>query len=329
MRYSVIVSAVLVLAGEALSQKHEITSTQPNQFEIARHTFVDFGPPLDFYEVFIVRPAVSGASIERIMVTPPGNVCVAPAKVEITHASINESPSSLLGPKSLCSIPEKELQRELKRCKNCLVFSGANVVVRVQCGTQTRLIRSDILDKDMFDPAPNTPEHTSSTMRLLKRLDDAAGPGVMEKPIFAIPNEGKPPAKDSDSAALQDLSAGKYDELFAGAPDKPSELYRAAQIPPPPPSMRLISSLPFSPEVFVKPNYPAIARMASIEGAVSFKAEIDSTGVATNLAFESGHPLLRGAVKEAMDAWRFPRDAFNQQIQVTLEFALNCHAPKH
>jgi hypothetical protein len=327
MRYGVMVCTVLALAVEAWPQKRQVTSIQPNQFEIGRRTFFDFGPPFNYYELFIVRLAASGASIERILVTPPGNACLMPAKVEIARASIDESPRSLLGSKNLCSIPEKELQRELKRCKHCLVFSGANVVMRVQCGTQTRFIRSDILDRDMFDPAAKTPEHTSSTMRLLKRLDDAVGPGVMDKPMFEITDEGKPSAKDLDSGTLQDLGAGKYDELFKGAPDKPSELYQAAETLPPAPSVRLLNSIPFSPEVFVQPNYPVLARMANIEGVVSFQAEIDSNGVATNLTFGSGNPLFKGVIGEAVSAWRFPKHAFNQQIQATIEFALNCHAP--
>jgi TonB family protein len=326
MRYSLIVCAVLILAGEALSQNRQIVSPQPNQFEIGRRTFFDFGPPFNYYELFIVRPAASRASIDRIIVTPPGNACLAPAKVEIAHASINESPSSLLGSRNLCSIPEKELQRELKRCKNCLVFSGANVVMRVQCGTQTRLIRSDILDRDMFDPAAKTPEHTSSTMRLLKRLDDASGPGVMEKPMFAIPDEGKPQVMESDSVALQDLAAGKYDELFKGAPDKPSDLYRAAQNLPAAPSVRLLTSVPFAPEVSVLPKYPALARAASIEGQVTFTAETDSSGGLTNVAFVNGHRLLQAAVQEALNTWKFPKEALNQQIHGTIEFLLNCHA---
>lgn len=217
MRYTVIVGAILVLAAPGLAKDRQTVAAQPNQFEIARHTFFDFGPPNDYYELFIVRPAVNGASIERITVTPPVNACWAPAKVEIAHGSTDASPSSFLGSKSLCSIPGKELQRELKRCKHCLVFSGANVVMRVQCGTQTRLIRSDILDRDWFDSAAKTPEHTSSTMRLLSRLDDAVGPGVMDKPMFEIPDDEKRSTKGSDSETLLDLGAGKYDELFKGA----------------------------------------------------------------------------------------------------------------
>src|SRR5258708_7248124 len=283
MRYGVILCALLVIASHAFANDSRTVAAQPNQFEIARQTFFDFGPPFNYYELFVVRPTALGASIERIIVTPPGNVCTAPAKVEITRASTNVSPATMLGSKNLCGIPEKELQHELKRCKHCAVFSGANVVVRVQCGTQTRLIRSDILDRDMFDPAARTPEHTSSTMRLLNRLDDAVGPGVMDKPMFAIPDDGKPTAKDSDSEALRDLGAGKHDELFKGAPDKPSELYRSAQTRPPAPTVRLLDSVPFSPETFIQPKYPVLARMAGAEGVVSFKTDIDSSGAAANI----------------------------------------------
>ncbi len=324
MRCSVIICAVLISCSPALPQERRFASTQPNQFEIGRHTFLDFGPPFDFYELFIVRSKANGTSIERITLIPAGNECIAPAKLETASASISESTGALLGSTNPCTIPEKSLRRELKRCKNCLVFSGANVVMQVQCGTQTRLIRSDILDRDMFDAAAKTPEHTSWTMRLLKRLDQAVGPGVMDKPIFPTPEREELSAKDSDSVTLRDLSEGKYDALFQGAPNKPSDLYRAAKNHPPPPRVRLLSSVPLTPEVFVQPEYPLLARMARVEGAVSFKIEIDTNGGATNLTFESGHPILREAVKKAVSAWRFPKDASNQQIQATIEFTLNC-----
>jgi hypothetical protein len=330
MRCSVIVCAVLVscavlvLCNPAKPQKHPVSSPQPNQFEIGRHTFFDFGPPTDFYELFIVRPTANGTSINRITLTPPGNVCIAPAKLETASASISAPPTGLLGSTNPCTIPEKALRRELKRCKNCLVFSGAEVVMQVQCGTQTRRIRSDILDRDMFDVAPKTPEHTSWTMRLLQRMDSAVGPGVMDKPMFPIPETGEPPARESDAAVLRDLSAGKYDALFQGAPDKPSDLYRASQIPQPPPRVRLVSSVPLQPEVFVQPEYPVLARMARIEGTVSFKFDIDRDGGATNLTFESGHPLLRAVLTRAVGGWRFPKDASDQQIHAMIEFTLNC-----
>jgi hypothetical protein len=91
MRYGVIVSAVLALAGEALPENRQVTSIQPNQFEIGRRTFFDFGPACNYDELFIVRLAASGASIEGIIVAPPGNAGLTPEKVEIARASIDES----------------------------------------------------------------------------------------------------------------------------------------------------------------------------------------------------------------------------------------------
>jgi hypothetical protein len=331
MHRSVIVRTVLTscaslfLCMPVLPQKHTVALPVPNQFLIGRHTFFDFGPPTDFYELFVVRPAASGSSIERITLIPPGNVCIAPAKVGAVSGSINETTAELLGSANPCMIPEKELRRELKRCKNCLVFSGAEVVMQVRCGAQTRLIRSHILDRDMFDATTKTPQHTSWTMRLLQRMDSAVGPGVIDtQRLFPVPEANEPSASSSDSGILGEVSAGKYDALFQGAPDKLSDLYRASQIPLLPPKVQLVSSMPLQPDVFIEPVYPPIARMAHIEGRLAFKFVIDSDGGATNLAFESGHPLLRGVVTEAVNRWRFPKDSTGQQIEATIEFRLNC-----
>lgn len=327
MRSGVAICAFLILANCALAQEHVASVAPPNQFEIARRTFFDFGPPFDYYELFFVRPTSTGASIERITLTPPADHCASSAKLEAASGSINESIEKLLGRTNPCSIPEKELRRELKRCKKCLVFSGATVVIQVQCGSQTRLIRADVLDKDMFDPAANTPQHTSWTMTLLERLDHAVGPGVMDKPMFAVVEEEKASGESGDPMVLRDISLGKYDALFPGGPDKPSDLYRASQIHPATPSVSLQRSAPFQPTVSNLPRYPAIARAARVEGAVSFKIKVDSNGNVKDVVFDSGPPLLRGSVKNAVSEWKFPEGAFNQQIEATINFALNCSTP--
>jgi hypothetical protein len=290
------ICAVTILCIPAFPKERRLALAPLNQFEIGRRTFFDFGPPFDFYELFVVRPAANGASIERITLTPAGDKCVAlaPAKLETVSASISEPIAVLLGSTNPCTIPEKELRRELKRRRHGLVFSGADVVMRIECGAQTRLIRSDILDRDMFDPTAKTPEYTSWTMRLLARLDQAVGPGVMDRPTFPILETEGLPAKPYGSVALQDLSAGKYDTLFQGAPDKPSDLYRAAQNRPPPPSVRLVSSKPVAPEVFGQPDYPPLARMAHVEGAVSFEITIDTNGHPSSLVFREWTFLASG-----------------------------------
>jgi TonB family protein len=319
-----LICAALILPCRVLSQKPKADPPQPTQFEIARRTFFDFGPPFNYYELFFVRPSGNGTSIERIILTPEEDECFAPAKVEIASASLNESVSALFAGTNPCTIREKELRRELKRCKHCSVFSGATTVMQVQCGTQARMIRADVLDKDLFDPNANTPEHTSWTMQLLNSLDQAVGPGVMDKPMFAVPANGEPSSTNSNSAAMQDLSTGKYDALFQGAPDKPSELYRSAQNSHLPPHVQLVSSTPIAPEVFVRPEYPALARMLRMEGPVSFRLEIDATGDAAHLVFDGGTPILQEAVRKAVGGWRFAKDAIGQEIQATIEFNLNC-----
>lgn len=324
MRCGKIIFALFLLCGPALSAEQRPATPQLEHFEIGRHTFIDVGPPNDFYELFIVRAAADGTSIERFTLTPAGDACVAPARLETAYATSSESVAALLGSANPCAISEEALQRELKRRKKGLVFSGADIAMRFQCGPQPRIIRADILDRDMFDSAPNTPENTSWTMRLLERLDQAiGGPGVLDKPIFSIPGGEKLPAKDLDPEALRHLGAGDYDALFQG-PDKASDLYRAAQIHAPLPSVRLLTSVPVRPEVFALPEYPPLARLAHIEGVVSFKIEIESDGSATNLTYETGHPILRAAVKNAVSGWKFPKDSAHQQVQAVIEFALNC-----
>jgi TonB family protein len=318
---SAVLAATKCLAGNATPEP-----PVASQFEIGRLTFFDFGPPFDYYEVLRVRPTAAGSEVERIVLTPPGDACFQPAKVEDSSALTTQSISQLLAGTNPCAISEKELQRELKRKKGP-VFSGVIVTMRVQCGSQTRTIHADILDRDLFDPAPNTPKHTSWTMSLLQRLDHVLGPGVMEKPVFsglpgfAPENENQPKISAS---ALQELSSGDYDALFAGAKDKPSELYAASQRKPPTPSVELVDSSPLQPQAFAKPKYPPLARAARIEGRVVVKLEVDQAGVPSQVTIESGHPMLKGTVEESAKSWRFPEGAADRQVIATVGFRTNC-----
>lgn len=299
----------------------------PDQFVIARQTFVDFGPPFDFYDIYIVRPTLGGSSVQRISLTPPGAYCRAMSKMEVASAYLPDSPAALLGSTNPCAIPEKELRREAKRCSHCLVFSGAHVSMQVTCGDQTRIILSNILDRDMFDAHADTPHETSWTMQLLARLDAPLGPGVMDKPIFSSRSyyDGNSSTKSADPAVLADLKSGRFDPLFAGAPDKPSQLYEQAQAPPPPaPAVTLVSTTPFPPDVYIAPAYPPIAQAAHIEGRIIFTIEIDSNGIPGGATLLTGSKFLFSDVNAAVSRWRFAAPAFNQRIQVTLNYALNC-----
>jgi TonB family protein len=68
----------------------------------------------------------------------------------------------------------------------------------------------------------------------------------------------------------------------------------------------------------------SIARLARIEGAVVVTFQVDAKGGVTDTQFESGHPMLRATVKNAVSEWKLPKEAADQQIKATIDFKTNC-----
>jgi hypothetical protein len=308
----------------AQEQEKVPSMLQPDQFEIGRDTFFDFGPPFNYYEVFVVRPATIGSSVTRILLTPPVDACFVPAKLEVRSASLKESASDLLGAVNPCAIPEEALRKEANRCRNCLVFSGANVSMQVPCGARTRIIKAKVLEEDWFEKFPNTPPNTQWTMTLLDHLDHAIGPGVIEKPMFPAAEAANRSDEIGDPEIRSNLASGKYDALFEGASDRISELYLAAQKSPVIPTARVVSVEPFNPKTLVPPEFPPIARLVHLEGTVSVRFDVGLDGAPTKLRQESGPRLLYSSATKALQQWRFPESAVGQQIHAIFEFKTNC-----
>jgi TonB family protein len=323
MRTHTLIFAILWSFFPAFSQERKSDLPLPADLVIGRRTFFDFGPPFNYYELILLHSEATGASIERITLTPPGIACVDPAKIEVARAIVKESVAQLLGQTNPCAIPENKLRQELKRRRKGLVFSGADIDIGVPCQGKERIIEADILDRDMFAAAANTPEYTSWTMQLLEKIDKATGPGVMEKPIFGGLGE-EDTALLMPSNTLEGLASGKFDSLFRNAPDLPSDLYKQAMNPPPPATSELVNSTPLKPDVIVEPKYPPIAKLARIEGQVAFRFKIDAAGKAAGLSFDNGPLMLQNTTAEAVGAWRFKNAQAGQEIQATVTFKLNC-----
>jgi TonB family protein len=324
MRRGVVFFVAICLAGAALARDRKAPIEQPTQFEIGLLTFFDFGPPMEYYELFVVRPAEDGTRVQRVTLTPPGIACVAPASYEMAEATLEESVVQLMGKTNPCNIPEKELRREEKRCKKCMVFSGQKVLMHVACGNQTRLIRADILDRDMFDPAANTPEYTSWTRELIEKLTQPLPAGVIyrHKPFFT--NDVKMPDDVPDSHVLKDLDGGRFDALFPAGDEKPSELYRRALNRILPPTIKLVRSTPIAPEEFPTLEYPPLARMAHMEGTVVVDIEVDTSGRDVGIEYRSGIPMLSAAVQNSAGRWKFPSGEDARHVEVTIQFSHNC-----
>jgi TonB family protein len=197
--------------------------------------------------------------------------------------------------------------------------------MQVSCEGKDRQLRMDILDRDLFDPKPNIPQHTSWTMSVLHELDQAIGPGVLDKPIFAMDNDphaGTAP----NSVTIQALREGEYNNLFSRG-SSVSEVVHEADLPPESlPSVELTSASPFMPLSPELPKYPPIARAARLEGSVNLTFDVDSLGKVQYIEVTSGtqQRMLQGAAEAAAKTWTFPEAAFGKKIQATLGFKLNC-----
>lgn len=327
MRLAPICAGILFFCSPAIAQKHPKNVPEPSQFEIGVFTFFDFGPPFDYYTIYIARPTQSGTEMSRYTLTPAADKCFAPAQIEHALATFDETVESVLGTTNPCAIPAKELARELKRCKKCMAFSGSKVTMQVNCGGENRLIRANILDRDMFDPGARTPENTSWTMGLLARLDKALGPGVMEKPAFpsGVADPANASMRSASSTELREIADGNFDALFPDGSLKFSDLYRQTEIPASATAtVTLKDCQPQAPQVVALPAYPALAKAARIQGDVTVVIEVGSDGSPSTVNILYGSRSLSEATRQTVEHWKFPCQMIGQTVQATIEFDLRC-----
>lgn len=102
--------------------------------------------------------------------------------------------------------------------------------------------------------------------------------------------------------------------------------------PPPPPvkpqtpkRVRLTSRIEEAKLIYgPKPEYPQLARMARIQGAVRLEALIAADGTIKGLKVISGHPLLVKAALEAVEQWRYQPTLLNgNPVEVETEIDVN------
>jgi periplasmic protein TonB len=110
-----------------------------------------------------------------------------------------------------------------------------------------------------------------------------------------------------------------------------SMIAMSAAPPPPPPQPQTVKRIRRGGEVEEanliygpKPDYPQLARMARIQGAVRLKALIATDGTIKGLKVMSGHPLLVKAALDAVERWRYQPTLLNgQPVEVETEIDVN------
>ncbi len=77
------------------------------------------------------------------------------------------------------------------------------------------------------------------------------------------------------------------------------------------------------------PEYPALAKMARIQGVVRLDAVISRDGTVKYLKVISGHPLLVDAARDAVGRWRYQPTLLNgERVEVWTEIDLNFTLPQ-
>ena len=311
---------ILLLCGICAAQNGIVGS--PDSLVIARDTFWDIGPPFNYYDLIQIKTDPQGLAVDQVLVTPHGQACMQPATVEERATVLHKTMADFLQGKNPCAIPEKELHKELKRCKKCLVFSGVAVMVQARCGGTDRRIRIDILDRDIYDRRTQTPSNTSWTMNLLSQLNQLLGPGSEVKPVFPVEPEER--RRFPDTALVQAIADGGFDDLFGAQAGISQIVHEAEQSPPPPPSVSITEVLPISPISPKMPIYPPIAMAARIEGLVNVTFEIGSEGQMRSIAVIDGPKMLQQSVAEALAGWRFPESSWGSSGRAAIQFRMNC-----
>ncbi|MGH9404522.1 MAG: energy transducer TonB [Terriglobia bacterium] len=164
------------------------------------------------------------------------------------------------------------------------------------------------------------PAHRVSLMELLR------APTVIPRSIKQIKEQPEPPSYNGFSAAVPGA-------VPHGAPWSEAVIGPIKTPPPPPPPhepipaprIRVGGSVEAARAIYrPMPAYPALARIARVEGLVRLEAVIGKDGAIENLRVVSGHPLLIAAALNAVKQWRYePTLLDGAPVEVVTEIDVN------
>jgi periplasmic protein TonB len=170
--------------------------------------------------------------------------------------------------------------------------------------------------------APLRPVTSSAAMRISSSTDALTVPSEIPTHVAMI----------HDEAPATSDTVGVVGSIPNGVPNGISvSLLDAMKPTAPPPPRPALQKLRVSSGVAqgmliqqVKPQYPAPARTARVEGRVLLQAVIGKDGSVQNLHVISGHPLLVGAAIDAVKQWRYKPYYLNAEpVEVETQIVVN------
>jgi protein TonB len=182
-------------------------------------------------------------------------------------------------------------------------------------------------------PPPPPPPPAIVAVRIVRRVtaeDIMRAPTVIPKSIPQV-NENEPPpvAVGVVGGVPGGMFGGQMGGVLGGIIG--GVMSSAVAAPPPPPKaaaprrIRVGGQVEAAKLIFQpKPEYPPLAKMARIQGAVRLEAIISRDGVIQDLKVLSGHPLLVKSALEAVQRWRYQPTLLNgEPVEVVTEIDVN------
>jgi protein TonB len=229
-----------------------------------------------------------------------------------------------------------------KRAAIPVVYIGE--VLLVGAMALVPLIYTEALPKEIWTevlraPLPPPPPPSSSGTQTLRSAprrvtseEILREPPSIPRNIAQVHDESLPPAQFPSTSI--GVPGGINDGQSGAVLDHvlQSILGNAAPQPPPPqttkpaPPRRIrVGSVIAARIVYQpKPEYPELARMTRVEGAVEFEAIIGKDGTIEQLKVLKGHPLLVKAALEAVRQWRYQPTLLNgEPVEVVTEITVN------
>lgn len=170
--------------------------------------------------------------------------------------------------------------------------------------------------------APATLSAAAAPVRSGAAADTLIVPLEIPIHVSTLPDEGPP----------QRIVSGVVGDVPGGVPDGVNgsvlEIIKPIATPPGKPTvqkLRVSSGVAEGMLVHqVKPQYPAAAKLARVEGVVALQAVIGKDGSIQNLRVISGHPLLTAAALEAVKQWRYKPYFLNgEAVEVETQIVVN------
>jgi len=217
-----------------------------------------------------------------------------------------------------------------------LLVGALALIPLIETEALPKAIWTEVLQAPLPPPPPPSSLGTQTSRSAPRRVSSSEileAPPSIPKTIAQIHDEPLPPAQfPSTSAGVPGgidygQSGAALDHLLQGILGNPSSQ------PPPPQRLKPNQSQPIRQGGIVsaarliyqpKPEYPELARMTRVEGAVEFEAVIGKDGTIEELKVLKGHPLLAKAALEAVRQWRYQPTLLNgEPVEVITEITVN------